>query len=99
MQLLKSLARAAGTIALMFTGGCAAADADPQVAAAPAPAGPALWKLADEDTTIYLFGTVHALPSDVNWYDGRISAAFEASDELVTTAEAVPSEMVLAFQP
>ena len=84
MQLLKSLARAAGTLALMFTGGCASADADPQFAAAPAPAGPALWKLADEDTTIYLFGTVHALPSDVNWYDGRISAAFEASDELVT---------------
>ncbi|WP_191229032.1 TraB/GumN family protein [Aurantiacibacter xanthus] len=84
MQLLKSLARAAGTIALMFTGGCAAADADPQYAAAPVPAGPALWKLADEDTTIYLFGTVHALPSDVQWYDGRVAAAFEASDELVT---------------
>lgn len=84
MQLLKSLARAAGTLALMFTGGCASADADPQVAAAPVPAGPALWKLADEDTTIYLFGTVHALPSDVEWYDERIATAFEASDELVT---------------
>jgi uncharacterized protein len=84
MHLLKSLARAVGALALMFTGGCAVADADPQVAAAPAPAGPALWKLADEDTTIYLFGTVHALPGDVEWYDGRVAEAFEASDELVT---------------
>jgi len=29
---------------------------------APEASRPALWKVADEDTTIYLFGTVHALP-------------------------------------
>ncbi|MDJ0977676.1 MAG: TraB/GumN family protein [Erythrobacter sp.] len=46
--------------------------------------GPALWKVADEDTTIYLFGTVHALPADIEWYDEEIAAALAASDTLVT---------------
>ena len=35
------------------------------------PEGPALWKVSDEDTTIYLFGTVHVLPSDLVWYDAE----------------------------
>src|SRR5690606_13755370 len=46
--------------------------------------GPALWQVSDEDTTIYLFGTVHALPEDTHWFDGRVERAFTASDELVT---------------
>ncbi|MEO1048523.1 MAG: TraB/GumN family protein [Pseudomonadota bacterium] len=50
----------------------------------PEAAGPALWKVADEDTTIYLFGTVHALPDDVEWYDEDISEALASSDTLVT---------------
>ena len=45
--------------------------------------GPALWKVADEDTTIYLVGTVHVLPDDIDWFDSRIANAFGASDELV----------------
>ena len=40
--------------------------------AAPAePVGPGLWKVADEDTTIYLFGTIHALPPA--WLGSTIS--------------------------
>ena len=46
--------------------------------------GPALWKVADKDTTIYLFGTVHALPKGTEWYKPHVKAAFESSDELVT---------------
>lgn len=45
---------------------------------------PALWKVADADTTIYLFGTVHALPPGVPWYRDKVAAAFEESKELVT---------------
>ncbi|MGB3796348.1 MAG: TraB/GumN family protein [Alteraurantiacibacter sp.] len=45
--------------------------------------GPALWSLSDEDTTIYLFGTIHILPEGETWYDERISSAFDASEELV----------------
>jgi len=46
--------------------------------------GPALWKVADEDTTIYLFGTVHVLPKDIEWYDTTIAAALTGSDIIVT---------------
>ncbi len=46
--------------------------------------GPALWKISDEDTTIYLYGTVHALPKDVDWYKGNVAAALASSDILVT---------------
>jgi len=45
---------------------------------------PALWKVADSDTTIYLFGTVHVLPAGVDWYGGKVAEAFDRSGELVT---------------
>jgi uncharacterized protein len=45
---------------------------------------PALWKVADADTTIYLFGTVHLLPKGMNWYHGPVASSFEQSAELVT---------------
>jgi uncharacterized protein YbaP (TraB family) len=53
----------------------------------PAYVAPAMWQVSDEDTTIYLFGTVHALNSDTQWYAGPIAQAYEASDELVTEIE------------
>ena len=30
-------------------------------------ARPALWAVSDTDTTIYLFGTIHLLPKDIDW--------------------------------
>ena len=67
---------------LAFLGGLsltACAAAQPEAVTVPAatvaPQGPALWKVADEDTTIYLFGTVHALPKDVEWFRGPIAEA------------------------
>ncbi len=76
------------TLALALQG-CATV---PETGAAPAPvaeqapvrSGPGLWKVADEDTTIYLFGTVHALPESVVWYEGPVEEALAASGELVT---------------
>lgn len=53
-------------------------------------AAPALWKVADEDTTIYLFGTVHALPKDVDWYGSAIANALSESDRIVTEIEMAP---------
>lgn len=70
--------------------GCAS-QPEPETAAPPPPverpvaaAGPGLWQVADDDTTIYLFGTVHALPQDVEWYRGPIESALATSQELVT---------------
>jgi len=46
-------------------------------------AEPALYKVSDEDTIIYVLGTVHVLPSHYTWFDGEIKQAFDVSDELV----------------
>lgn len=66
---------------------------------APAPAGaedadPALWVIRDEDTTIYLFGTVHVMKPGLSWFDEAVKTAFDASDELVLeTIEPPPAEL------
>ncbi|MDX3908772.1 MAG: TraB/GumN family protein [Sphingobium sp.] len=56
-----------------------------EVAAKPSEvsADPALWVVKDEDTTIYLFGSVHVLKPGTVWFDDEIKAAFDKSDELV----------------
>ena len=61
-----------------------AAAAEPQAETAPQKATPALWRVSDDDTTIYLFGTVHVLPEGIDWESGVIGDAMGASDELVT---------------
>lgn len=64
---------------------------------AAAPSGPALWKVSDEDTAIYLFGTVHILPKEVEWLDETISDALAQSDMIVTELPMDPgSETELA---
>ncbi|MBK9011794.1 TraB/GumN family protein [Novosphingobium sp.] len=62
------------------------APTSPPLETAPAPGvgRPALWKVADADTTIYIFGTIHLLPKGIAWYDGALASAFEQSSELVT---------------
>jgi uncharacterized protein len=60
----------------------------PAIAAAkPIEAKPALWKLADKDTTIWLFGSVHVLPRDIIWFKGPVAKAFAASSALVVETE------------
>lgn len=46
-------------------------------------AHPALWKLADDDTTIYLFGTIHLLPEGLKWRTPALDKAIGDSDTLV----------------
>jgi uncharacterized protein YbaP (TraB family) len=51
---------------------------------APAPsATPALFVVRDADTTVYIFGTFHALDGQTQWFGNRVRGAFERSDELV----------------
>ena len=52
-------------------------------AARPIQAGPALWLVQDADTTVFLFGTFHALDGRSHWFTRSVRAAFDASDELV----------------
>lgn len=72
----------------LIPGGNNAYAAEPAAAAtqqAPAAtdADPALWVVKDEDTTIYLFGTVHVLKAGLNWFDEAVKTAFDASDQLM----------------
>ena len=46
-------------------------------------AAPAIFVVRDADTTVYLFGTFHALDGRSGWFNARVRNAFEQSDELV----------------
>lgn len=46
-------------------------------------ADPALWVVKDEDTTIYMLGTVHFLKPGLTWFDEAVKEAFDKSDSLV----------------
>lgn len=70
---------------LLALAGCAAqAAATDQAAAAPAPA---MWLLSDEDTRIYMFGTIHLLPEGTNWKTAAVDRALASADEFVTEVE------------
>ena len=57
---------------------------------------PALWVLSDADTTIYLFGTFHALDDRTDWFAQSIRAAFDSADELVLET-VVPTDPATLF--
>jgi uncharacterized protein YbaP (TraB family) len=59
---------------------------------------PVMWKMADEDTTIYLFGTVHLLPSDVVWRSDRFDAAFQGADKIYLETDATSPEGMKKLQ-
>ncbi|XBQ16929.1 MAG: TraB/GumN family protein [Oceanicaulis sp.] len=59
-------------------------------------ADPALWAISDEDNTVYLFGTVHILPPELDWKTDEIRAAIDSADivyfEADATSEAAQAE-------
>ena len=60
------------------------------IAAAEASRGagePAVWTLADEDTTIRIMGTVHFLRPDLEWRSAAIDTALDEADTLVFEAD------------
>jgi hypothetical protein len=59
----------------------------PPTAVLPANPNPPLWVMKDDDTIIYLFGTIHFLKPDVDWFDDLIKVSFDQSDELVLEVE------------
>lgn len=50
--------------------------------------GPAIWVVRDDDSTLYLYGTMHLLPSDLDWQRDDLNAAF---DQAGTVFFEVPS--------
>jgi uncharacterized protein YbaP (TraB family) len=64
--------------------------------ARPDGAHPALWKLADADTRIWLFGTIHLLPEGQGWRTPAFDSALAGSDELVLEVADVDDMMASA---
>jgi len=84
----------------------AAAQQAPAAAPATAPAAatavlpdadPAIWVVKDPDTTIYLFGTFHALDGKSDWFNEEVKTAFDQSNEVVL--ELPPTEDKAALAP
>ena len=44
---------------------------------------PAIWRIGDRDTTIYLFGTIHVLPPGFQWRSPAIDRIVTAADTLI----------------
>lgn len=68
---------------------------------APAPSEPAIWRIADTDSEIWLYGSVHLLPPDLRWRGPRLETALAAVDELITetdTSDAAAAEIAALAQ-
>lgn len=66
----------------------------PSISRAPAATAPqpAIWLLADEDTRIYLFGTVHVLPPGFRWRSPELDRIVTEADELVVETYDAPGK-------
>ncbi|RJY08515.1 TraB/GumN family protein [Aurantiacibacter aquimixticola] len=113
--MFKKLALTASAIAFALSG-CATTpgattSVDAQTAQTMTSNGPALWRVSDEDTTVYLFGTVHVLPEGLDWLDPTVANALASSGQFVseidtslvpeydpTSGEAPPPELMAIAQ-
>jgi uncharacterized protein len=66
-------------------------------------AAPAMFVVRDADTTVYIFGTFHALDGQVQWFNDHVRGAFEQSNELVLETvipeHPQPVQLNRAFRP
>ncbi|NNC38418.1 MAG: TraB/GumN family protein [Hyphomonadaceae bacterium] len=53
-------------------------------------ADPALWVVRDDDTVVYLFGTVHVLKPDMEWQTEKFKNAFNKADVIYQEADLSP---------
>ncbi|MEM1103214.1 MAG: TraB/GumN family protein [Pseudomonadota bacterium] len=87
--------RLLGAAFFLWTGAVAARDDAPAggpVAAADGAivANPALWRVEDDDSHIWLFGTFHLLPQEAQWTTPAVDAAFAEATALALEAPTGP---------
>lgn len=106
--LLRLLAPCAAALSL-----CASPAAIAEEAAAPpsprerVSATPALWRVSDNDSVVWLFGSFHILPPQLSWRTPELAAAFSRSETVYfelpigpeTDAEVGRLSMTLGFAP
>ncbi len=78
MSLLKRFGRRLAAVVAIAATACGVAPA-----VEPTVPSPALWKVADHDTTVYLFGTIHLLPRNTQWRSELFDSAAASADTLV----------------
>ena len=76
---MSSLLVVSAPLNMAFAGNKAEAQSTPS---------PALWKLTDEDSEIYLFGTIHILNPDLDWRSAQVDIAFGAAETVIFEAPA-----------
>src|SRR5438045_6040977 len=77
----------------------ALAAASPAAVAPSAPADqPAMFVVRDADTTVYIFGTFHALDGRAQWFNAPVRSALEQSQELVLET-LVPEQPAVPGEP
>lgn len=95
------LSRLAAVLAACLLAACGkAGDAGaPAIDDASAPR-PAMWKIADPDTTIYLFGTIHLLPTGMEWQTPVFARALEEARAVYLEADTnlAPAEINTLIQ-
>lgn len=97
-RLFKAAAAAALTVSIAHAQATPRAEDAPRVRTQPTTpasvtriARPALWRVRQGEATIYLFGTIHALPANLHWHTPELDRAIADADVLVT--EVSPSEL------
>lgn len=74
------------------------APAAGEIAAAPEKsAGPALWRVSDADSTIYLFGTFHLLPASMQWKTAAFDAAMAETATTIIEVDTKSAEAQMAM--
>ncbi|WP_265563370.1 TraB/GumN family protein [Sphingomicrobium arenosum] len=90
---MKKTMKTIAALPLLAIGLAAAAPA-----AAETEATPAMWLVEDEDTQVYILGTVHVMAADVNWQGGKVAEVIESADELVLEADLDQAKLMAAMQ-
>lgn len=80
MQYMNLLRRAFAALGLSAV--LASCATGPNSAPVANSARPALWRVSDADTNIYLFGTIHLLPPGYQWQTPAIQSALAKSSDL-----------------
>lgn len=92
----------AAFVSCLFMAGCGAGEQESftetvrKAAEEEAFTGPALWRVSDADTEIYLFGTVHTLHPDTRWEVAAIDDALTAADAVYFEADTEDTQAVEA---
>lgn len=90
---MKKLLKATAALAAGFVLGMGAAKvAHAQTDYAAIDADPAIWSISDENSTVYLFGTVHILPPELNWRTDAVDAALADSEIVYFEADVLSAE-------